>query len=379
MPRPSILSTLREYSEPVLVSNKEFYIQYYVRNPFTGQSVRKRIRLNRLKGTKQQRTKEANRIRKALSNKLEHGWNPFLEADNPKSFTKISEVIDMFFKIKRDLRPDTIRSYRSYLKILHAFIMDRYKEDLFAAQLDRSKAVAFMNHIFINMQVSNRTYNNYLLTMRTFFNWMIEQHYIYDNPFKSIRTKHKEIKNRMYINDQQRIRIKQYLECNNVKFLFIVLFSYYTLLRRKEITFVKIENIDLNKGLLYVKGEWTKNKQNQYVTIPDPVIKCLTDIGIKDFPSDYYLFSADLLPGKIQLAPKKISDLWAKMRKELKLNKNIQFMSLRDTGIRNLLRSGITIDDVSKHARHSSIEVTKTYLFHDEVKPMQKIKRFDQF
>lgn len=380
MPRPSILSTFRDYSQPVLVNKGELYIEFYVRNPLKPtEQLRKRIRLNYLKGSMRSRVKEANRIKFLLYEKLKGGWNPILEKQNPKGFTRLSSAIDSFFKSKRELRPDTIRTYTSFLKIYAEYNFKVYANDIYVVLIDKSKAIQFLNFVYNENKVSPRTYNNYLLTLRIFFNWMKEQNYINDNPFESIKPKPKQHKQRMYINDAQRSIIKTHLQRNNLPFYYLVLFSYFTLLRRKEITFVRVKDIDLKRKLMFVSGDFSKNKQSHYVTIPDVLISIFTKMEIKKFDKNCFLFCEDLLPGRKKLSPKKISDLWLAMRKELKFPSTIQFMSLRDTGIRNLLKQGVSIDIVCKHARHSSIEITKAYLFHDEVVAHEKIINADQF
>ena len=74
-----------------------------------------------------------------------------------------------------------------------------------------------------------------------------------------------------------------------------------------------------------------------------------------------YLFSESYLPGAVQLAPKKISDEWVKIRTALKLPKKYQWYSLKDTGITNMLKAGVPTIAVRDQARHHSIIQTEAY------------------
>ncbi len=55
---------------------------------------------------------------------------------------------------------------------------------------------------------------------------------------------------------------------------------------------------------------------------------------------------------------------WLQLRKDLKLKPEYHMYSLRDTGIIQMLRDGISPDEVAKHAGHSSLEITSIYALH---------------
>jgi integrase len=215
-------------------------------------------------------------------------------------------------------------------------------------------------------EINFRTFNNYLTGLNAMFRWFVECGYHNENPFQHIKKKKTAIKRRMYLSDRERSILRDYLSVHKKEFLRIVLTSYYAILRRKEITMIRCGHVNLEKRLLFVPAENSKNKKDAYVSIPDALAKQLEELKPSSYPEDYYLFSdGTLKPGLKKIEPKWISDEWTKIRKELCFNNRIQFMSLRDTGIRQLLRDGVTIDDVMIHARHWSLEVTKTYLIHD--------------
>ena len=74
-----------------------------------------------------------------------------------------------------------------------------------------------------------------------------------------------------------------------------------------------------------------------------------------------YLFGEDFKPSKKQLNPKKISDTWTKYRNKYKFDSKFQFYSLKDTGIMDLLNSGIPSIKVRDQARHYDIKQTEAY------------------
>ena len=95
---------------------KTSYVAFYVINPETSILVRRRIKVNRVKGY-QNRAKFAHKLCYEINQKLYEGWNPFLENDSYFSGTSIQKGIKEFLEAKsKNVRPDTVRSYHSYLK-----------------------------------------------------------------------------------------------------------------------------------------------------------------------------------------------------------------------------------------------------------------------
>ena len=106
-----------------LFQGKIWYIQYSIRNPYLPEKglVKKRIKFNKIKNLKA-RKKQVNLMIHEINEKLYNGWNPFLEENAPKSFTKVSEGLRVFMNVKsKELREDSIRTYNSMINILSLF------------------------------------------------------------------------------------------------------------------------------------------------------------------------------------------------------------------------------------------------------------------
>ena len=103
-------------------AGKTSYVAFYVINPDTGNLVRKRIKVNRVaKG--QKRDRFARTLCCEINRKLYEGWNPYLENDAYFSGTSIQKGIREFLDTKgKNVRPDTFRSYHSYLKWFNNFL-----------------------------------------------------------------------------------------------------------------------------------------------------------------------------------------------------------------------------------------------------------------
>ena len=69
-------------------------------------------------------------------------------------------------------------------------------------------------------------------------------------------------------------------------------------------------------------------------------------------------------PAVKQIPEAKMRKTWEKMRAAVKLPKEMQLYSLRDTGINNMLKSGIDPLTVMQHADHHDLSMTTRYANH---------------
>lgn len=377
MSNTSNFSYSPRYRPAQVKKGKELIVEFYCKNPFTENLQRYRIRLNHLKMKHADKVIYAENVVMDINNKLQSGWNPEIDDLNTSFRYKLmSDAFKEYINLKKteDLRPDTIRSYQSFLDNFSRFVTQKFGEKIFIGQINKKIVGEFAHYLTNKRKISPRTFNNYMNGLSTIFQYFVDHGYKTVNPFATIHLKKTPTKRRMFINDQERKKILEYFLKNDRNFCRIMLMSYFTLLRRKEITLLKVRDIDLKKKIVFVSAEISKNRIDGQVTLAPNIIEFLKELNIENCNPDYYLFSENFVPGSSKLNPKKISDVWAKMRDQLELSNRLQFMSLRDSGIKNLIKLNIPLDDVMNHARHHSLEVTKTYLIHATDQAIDSIK-----
>jgi len=340
------------------------YVAYSVINPSSEQLVQKRIKLNRIKSVTE-RKKYARKLVIKINEKLAEGWNPFIEQEAPKSFHKLFDAIDYFLKIKaKELRYDSMRTYKSYARQLKDFLSKKHKgNQMNAIDFNRKMAVEFLNYMYVTKNVSEVAYNSHRNFGRLLFNWLIENQYCKANPYVGIKSKKEKEKIRIPITANYRDKIKQHLlQKNEYEFLAVCMLTYYTFLRPKEICLLKPGMIDLKLHLIILPPEITKNGKTRTVTIPDELKKYLLKLSLDEIDLRYYIFSTYFKPGKVLKDSRYVGKRWTKLRKEINLPKNVQFYSLKDTGIIQMLRDGISPELVRDQAGHSSLEITNKYV-----------------
>ena len=353
------------YMPAKLCKNKSgWLIEYYVENPFTSEMCRVRQRVNfirkRYKNVKDAES-HCQKIIFDINTKLANGINPMFSDENPAGYEKISEVIKKFLAEKaRELRPDTMRSYNSFSRSFLRYVSQTQVS--FICKFGKIEAAKYMDWIYSIRKVSQRSYNNYLKFMRVVFNWAMDKGYVLTNPFIQIKTKKKEKKVRTLIDAETREKITGYLLETDKHFLIVLKLIYSALIRPKEIMGLKVSDVNFQNKTVCVSGSVSKNHNTRQVALTDDVLNDLNYIN--DYKKDMFLFSQNMMPGYVQAHRAKYTKMWIKLRSKFKLDKTMQLYSLRDTGISEMLKSGIDQLSVKQHADHHSLEMTTIYSNH---------------
>ncbi|WP_315015040.1 tyrosine-type recombinase/integrase [Capnocytophaga leadbetteri] len=353
-----------DYRPAELKINKAWYIEYYVKSPSTDKLVRFRNRVPQIK-TKRARELYAKKMIEAINIKLYNGWSPWYENPN-NNYKLISDAFELYInKLKKEMSdgiksPDTLRAYTSFVSNVQRYIDEKQLAIKYLVEIDFRFVSGFLDYIYYEKNNSPATYNNYLAYFKAFLEWAKAKDYIKQNATDNIKNKPKIQKKREPLTQEVKACIK---ELKNTDFHFFVacMLTYFCLIRRTELTKLKVTDIRLIESRIILDGSITKNRKTDSVTIPDVFLPILAQ-HLQYAKNSDYLFSTDnFKPGRKQLTPKKISDTWAKYRNLYGFDSKFQFYSLKDTGIMDLLNSGVPSIKVRDQARHYDIKQTESY------------------
>jgi len=352
-------------------------IEYYVIHPQQQCMVRQRMKLNRLKkrySTAAEFKVAANEIVCQINTKLAGGWSPFFESENTRLYTRLTDVVEMFLKEKgKELRPSAMRSYGSWCRMFSAWCEDNFK-DTFASLINKVIMIKYLDYLYYERNQSARTYNNSIKQGKVFFNWCVEKCYMKENPLIGISTKRTEEKKRILVPQETRTKISEYLSQHNPQFLLVCKLVFGSLIRPNEIRQIQIKQIMIKKRCIFISSDDAKNHHPRYAAISNDVIDDLIRMHVESLPDETYLFGDGLMPGKAPCPEAKMTKEWAKMRTALKLPKEMQLYSLRDTGINNMLKVGIDPLSVMQHADHHDLAMTTRYANHADENLIEKIR-----
>lgn len=359
---------IKGYTLPQLVLGKRNYVYFYAFDPVSGLRKRKKYFLGRCK-TKKDMIRTSRCMISNITRKLEAGWNPWIESADALTYTLFDDVADLYHDYlyrrlnDRSLREDTVVSYISYLKIFREWVKSK-GEVIYMFQMDHLVISQFLDYVYIERNNSFITRNNYLGWLRSFCTYLQERGYLNNDPcacFHSIRIKG-YVKERTVIPDNVMIEIREYLNRHNRHFLLACYLTHYLCIRPKELSRMRVGDININRCTIMLMGNQTKNHDCATITMPQKVARLMIDLDIFSAHGGCYLFSEGFRPGEKQKSEKQFRDYWDHhVRKDLKLSNQYKYYSLKDTGITNMLRHGVDQISVRDQARHSSLAITNTY------------------
>lgn len=369
--RKSLLPIL-SYTPPRLYTGKEWYVGFYAYDPARNQMRRKKIKLNFIQKVAERR-KYAAALMKRLNVQLENGWNPWIEADNSRAYHTMEDVFEQYRRFMDKMfadniyRKDTYDSYISYLRNIEEWNQSRTNRATYIYQFDGTFVRMVLDHVYLERGNSPQTRDNYLIWMRTFSTWLVQNQYVKNKPTDGFVTfgKKRIKKERKEIPQDVLQRIKKHVLKTNKHYLLACYILFYCFVRPKEMSQIRIEHISVSRQTLFIPGENSKNGKDATITLPVKVLKLMIDLNVFNSPNSYFLFSDNFEPGKNGRSEKQFRDFWLNhVRNKLNLPAYYKFYSLKDTGITEMLRTHATIT-VRDQARHSSLLTTDRYTPHD--------------
>lgn len=340
---------------------KNSYVDFYAFDPSRGEMRRKKIHVDKYK-SKREKKLHADMIIEAVTLKLRSGWNPWCDAERDRSFTPISEILDRYREhVDKTCRPRTKENYMSRCKVLEEYNAGRYKPIKYAYEYDSAFIIEFLDHILIDRESGPRTRNNYKGWCSALGEFMKQRRYIDENPAEGISKIKEREKIRQPLSRKQLRDMRQYLQEENPHFLLACLMEYYTFIRPTELSFLRIDWIEVKQQRILIPAEVSKNKRSAYVGLNRTLIRMMIDLKVFDNPGDHYLFGRGFKPSTTRVDADQFNKRWVQMRKKLGWGSEYQFYSLKDSGIRDLANAeGIVI--ARDQARHTDIATTNKYL-----------------
>ncbi len=378
-PSSSYSLSLQKFKPAKYAPGKDAHVVYYVFDPTSKALKRMRVRVNHI--AEGQRRKYANKLVKEINDKLFQGWNPLLENSAPAGFTPVVKALDEWLSIQQkqakheNIRKDTLRSYKSQVNLFLEYMKHRKAQDMLCINLSTEFIQAYLNYKMFDRGNSPKTVNNTMNYLNIICRWMLQKRFMNVNPMTAITAFTIKEKMRKPITPAMRKMIREHLDANNPHYLRVCLLAYHCLIRRTEITKIKISHLNLYRQYIYMPQDITKNTTARTATIPDAFMPYLLTLNLDRYQPDDYLVSTDFLPGPKPIKPQKITDTWKAMREALGLPVSIQFYSLRDTGITQMIRDTGDPVAVRDHADHHSLEITNMYVGQDMHTANEAIKR----
>ena len=290
------VSELVGYTYPKLHKGKEWYVDFYARDPATNKMRRKKYWIgSELRVS--ERVRRATEIINVISKQLMEGWNPWVTTDLSRGYVLFDNCLERYLDyVDRMDRKKTRQSYRSRVNILREFITSQVNPIKYAYQFDIGFCNDFIDWIYLDRESSPRTRNNYRGWLYGLAEFLIARKHINANPVEHIKVMPEHEKYRRDLTPEMLKQMSNYLRKNDKSFFLACLMQYYTLIRPGELSHLKIGDISLKKQTVFVSHEFSKNHKDAEVGLNKIVIKLMLDLEVFKKPDNYYLFGSDFKP-----------------------------------------------------------------------------------
>lgn len=379
------LTELEGYRLPIYNrKSKDKIVYFYVLDPQSvidgnPRMVRIRKKFNHIHGARE-RDDAALRFRDEVSRKLRSGWNPLIQDSTVKGFTTMEEVMEKYGRYLKKMQKDGVFTVKTCTDYGSRFDMFRQFLDVspiqYVYQLDTPFVESFLEWVYIDRDTSPRTRNNYRLWISVFCTFLRQNGYLKVNPVEGVKNLRENDKFRKALTASDLKRMHDHLNEHDKPFLLVCMMLYYTFIRPNELMCLKVGDISVKEQTVFVSHTISKNRKDGKATLPARVIRLMIELGVLSYPSSYYLFSKDFMPGAEERDARAISYRWRVMRKALGFPPYYQFYSLKDTGITDAIGTvGLTV--AKDQARHSDISVTNKYVVKDQLHAHPELKNFE--
>lgn len=284
------------------------------------------------------------------------------------------ESLKLALAIKRSPKWRTNKGYSENVRWLSEYFHTQGWQYLKCREITFEHIQAYFDFMVLKKNIANSTHNSRKNNLRALTTALVQRGYLTENYFSKIEEKQVgDPVRRPLTSDEKAIVLEEVMKDPCLSLVFILL--GYLGIRPGEIRDLKIQHIDLERGVVRFPGTQSKNNRNSTVTIPEDLIPRLREYGFENYPKGFYLFGGaqgrhnkHLRPGPRQIGVSTLSQKFRNMLKRLLEEKKLhtieglQLYSLKDTLALYLLDNGVDVVSAMWHFRQNSLEVFKRYV-----------------
>ncbi|MEL7587805.1 MAG: tyrosine-type recombinase/integrase [Prolixibacteraceae bacterium] len=341
----------------------------------------------------QEKEKEAQILLKEVKLALQAGFDPFMtnlenefiesiaqkveaikkveaaeaEAEAGKRWT-IKEGIKQFqeYCTNKNLSPNTIRTYDTFINNLMAWLEETEQTELNASELTEDKVFEFVNQEFDEEEWSPRTYNNHLKFFSTLFSRMEKlekkqnKGIKYQIDLEDIELKKDRAEKNRYYSPVVAQKVKKELAKNESLYNYVK-WIFYSCMRPREIRLLQINHIDIQARQIKAIAPTAKTG-DRFIPICDELMGLIKSMKLMRYPLNYYVFGGkNGKPGKERLSRDLFTNSYKLIKDKLGLDNKYTLYGWKHTRVVNLLMAGFTDAEVMSLTGHSDYQSFMAY------------------
>ena len=266
------------------------------------------------------------------------------------------EAFSNYLEKELNYSAKTINSYMIDLKQYLEYFSNKKINYL---KIDRLEARDYLRYLD-NLGLKSRSIARKLSTIRSFYNYLVQEQVIETNIFKSLSNPKIEKKLPNFLNYKEIDEMLNIIDISNFEGLrnrLIIEIFYATGIRVSELCAIQIKDIDLNSFQIRIKGKGNKERIVFFGEYALEYLKKYLKEKEKINDSKYLFVSLK----KDQLTVYDIEVIVKKIVDKIALKHHVTPHTLRHTFATHLLSSGADIKSVQELLGHASLNTTGIY------------------
>jgi len=366
---------------------KKWFVEYSCRNPQTDKMQRFRIYDGFANlSTSRERYQYAEKIIGKIASELNKGITPFtteqtviyedelmyhnavrLYGKKKSSVITVRTYLSEFLQLKEpEVIHHTFQTYTSKLRVFCMYLERNKLDQLHVSAITQDQICDFIRWLVVEIKLSRRSILKYEQILRNFFAFLlkkkkvIDRNPVYDIPKIGIR---KDCAPHV-IPDRDRQRLKREMMKSDKQLWLVCQMEFYSAIRPgEELRRLKIGDINFEAQTITIRQDISKNGKTETVDFPNQLLKEFVEVHkLNEYPPHYYIFGMDGKPGPDHLGKNNFRNRFDQIRDRLGLSKNYKLYSFKHTGATKLAEKGVSVWELQRHLRHSSISITENYI-----------------
>ncbi|WP_026839343.1 tyrosine-type recombinase/integrase [Gillisia sp. JM1] len=278
-----------------------------------------------------------------------------------------------YLQLEKKYSPHTVNAYEKDLRSFREFVSNEFEQD----DLVHVNYPQIRNWIvsLVNSGITNRSVNRKVASLKAYYKYLVRANQLVATPLAS----HKALKTKKSIqipfSEEEITDVISGIEPNSFKTsrdLTIVTMFYATGVRRSELVGIKLQDLDLDNGLIKVLGK--RNKERYMPLLPELSRQLNIYLGFREAlvsENRAELFLTEK-GDKIYetLVYRIINNYFSEASNKVKKSPHI----LRHSFATHLLNHGANLNSVKELLGHSSLAATQVYT-HSNIAELSKVYR----
>ncbi len=282
--------------------------------------------------------------------------------------TDLHKEFTAYALLERCLEPTTVEWYKGTIRCFYNYLRRR----VIPANLDTLNTQT-LRDFFVHQRLqgnSPRTIQNIMRGIRSFCTFLVKRDHLSKNPFDGMEKPKIPRKLPEFLDEEEARALlracmdrKLFFKSQYYRDIAIIAMFLFTGCRLKELLNLRLPDLNLDKGYIKVSA---KNKE-RLIPLNETVVEYLRDyLKVRPERTVNNVFVCTNRRDK-PLTKEGIYNLFAELRRKLKLHKKICPQILRHTFCTLMLRGGVNIRDIQLLVGHADVSTTaRFYLGCDE-------------